>query len=379
MIRILHVITDLDIGGSETALLRLISRLDPQRFSCSVVSLTGPGKLAARIAEAGVPVTNLVQRRGMNPALVWRLARVIRKWRPTILQTWLYHADLLGTLCGWALGTPVVCWNIRCAELDWNDHPRSLFWTVRMLATLSRFPDAVVVNSTAGRAAHEALGYRPRRWELIPNGFDAAALRPPDSARATVRAALGIPPDVPLVGLIARWHPMKDHATFVRAAARMAADHPMTHFLMAGRGIDDGNAALVRLVREHGVAARTHLMGETDRPLEALAAVDVAVSSSYGEAFPNVLGEAMSCGVPVVTTDAGDSARVVGDTAAVVPPRDPAALAAAVLRILSLSPEERRAMGRRARERLMRQYSLDHIVRRYEELYVDLAQRAAVS
>ncbi len=355
-------------------LLRLLSRMDEARFRSSVISLTGGGTLGPRIAALGVPVTAL----GMRPAVprpraLWRLVAALRAERPHVLQTWLYHADLLGLLAGRLAGLKAVVWNLRCSRLTAADKSRSLAAVVRLLAALSDRPAAVVVNSSAGRLAHEELGYRPRRWELIPNGFDTELFRPSAEARASVRRELGLAEDTPLVGLVGRYFGMKDHPNFLAAAARLHRARPDVHFLLAGEGVEAANPALARQVASLGLEGRAHLLGERADAARLTAAFDVACSSSYGEGFPNVVGEAMACGVPCVVTDVGDSARIVGECGLVVAPRDPAALAEG-LRAL-LSRPDRPALGVAARERIRRHYSIEGVARRYEALYEEVAQR----
>jgi glycosyltransferase involved in cell wall biosynthesis len=171
---------------------------------------------------------------------------------------------------------------------------------------------------------------------------------------------------------------MKDHETFVDAMARVAAVRPNLWLVMAGRGVDPGNVRLVDAIARKGLLGRTSLCGEVADTPSLFAALDVAVSASYSEAFPNVVGEAMASGLPCVVTDAGDSARLVGssgESGIVVPTRDPAAMAAAVTRLLELGPEERASMGVRARARIAAEFSLDRMVRRYEHLYESLGDR----
>jgi glycosyltransferase involved in cell wall biosynthesis len=303
---------------------------------------------------------------------VWRLVRLIRQFRPDVLQTWLYHADLAGLVAGTLARVPNIVWNIRCAELDPRDHPRSLPALLRVLAAASHRPSAIVCNSTAGRRAHEALGYHPRLWCVIPNGFDTEAFRPSLTARVELRRELAVPDTITLVGLLARFHPMKDHATFLRCAKIVTAAKPDVHFVAAGAGVDAA-PALNNLVDALGLRGRVHLLQARRDAPRFLAALDVAVSSSYGEAFPNVVGEAMACGTPCVVTDVGDSAQIVGDAGIVVPPRDPVAIATGVLRILDMGEAARDQLGRAARERIVSEFSLGRAAARYEKLYLELA------
>ena len=372
-IRVVHLITDLDVGGAEVMLARLVARLDSTRVENAVVSLGNRGAMAERIERSGISVSTLGLRPGrIDPLALWHLVALLRRLRPDVLQTWLYHSDLAGLVAGRLAQVPAIVWNIRCAELDPRDHPRSLPVLLRMLAFSSGWPSAVICNSNAGRLAHEQLGYSPRRWLVIPNGFDVDAFRPCSSARVELRHELGVAADVPLVGLLARFHPMKDHATFLRAAKIIARARSDVRFVAAGRGVSD-NRALANLVSDYELQDRVHLLPERSDAPRFLAALDVAVSSSYGEAFPNIVGEAMACGIPCVATGVGDSAALVGDIGVIVPPRDPERLAAGIVQLLDLTPDRRATLGDAARQHIMSEFSLDRAARAYEDLYLELA------
>ena len=372
MISVCHVITGLDVGGAETALLRLVAHSNRQEFRTLVVALTGPGALVPQFEAAGVRVVCLNARRSNFGAVALALCQVVRGFRPNLLQTWLYHADLFGLMAARLCGVPVVGWNLRCAELAPADHTRSLFWIRCALARLSWLPDFVVANSAAARAAHHSIGYRPARWETIPNGFDTDVYTPSPESRLQVRGELGVGPHTPLVGMIARYHPMKDHGTFLASAALVRRQIPSVRFVLAGRKVDESNSELVTRIRSLGLAGQVTLLGEISPTHRLLAALDVAVSSSYSEGFPNVLGEAMAAGVPIVATDAGDSALIAGEIGTIVPIRHAEALAGGIAEILSLDPQEHARRGMLARQRIEAQFSIASVVRRYENLYTEL-------
>jgi glycosyltransferase involved in cell wall biosynthesis len=372
MLTVVHLITGLETGGAEGMLTRLVTRCDPARFHSVVVSMTDGGTMGPEIAAAGIALRTLNIRRGLpDPRALWRLRRVLREFQPDILQTWLYHADLLG-LAVWRLGwVPHVLWNLRCSESIGSEIVR------RLLARWSGLPDAVIVNSLDGQRFHETmLGYRPKRWVHLPNGFDTAALRPSPADRVQRRAELGLDDEAIAILSPARYHPMKDHATFLAAAGRLAATHENVRFVLVGAGITAENRELTELIAANGVGGRVLLLGER-RDLAALypACDVVTLSSAFGEGFPNVLGEAMGLGIPCVATDVGDAAAIVGDTGIIVPPRDPAALAAGWERLIGLGAEGRRALGAAARARIVAHNDLGAIVERYQALYETVAGR----
>lgn len=371
MLTVLHLITGLETGGAQRALARLVSRTDPTRFRSVVVSMTDAGAVGPEIATDGREVRILNLPRGVpTPTGLLRLSRIIQEVQPDIVQTWLYHADLLGLIAKALAPVPHLLWNIRCSEVVLPPVRRLLF---RALARLSRVPDAVIVNSRAGQRVHQQAGYWPRRWELIPNGFDLGELQPDPASRDRVRSQLGIAPEAVVIGLPARFHPMKDPATFLAAAARLAENHPELRFVLIGSGLDPANRALAAEIAPN-LAGRVDLLGERRDMAQLYPALDiVSLCSSYGEGFPNVLGEAMACGVPCVATDSGDAAELIGETGIVVPPREPEALAAGLERLLALGIEGRQSLGRKARARIAKNYALGPIVARYEALYEEIA------
>ncbi len=361
--RILHVITDLDRGGAESMLTALLlagrrdgaATADPE---VAVVSLMAGGVHRARLEAAGIPVADLGLRRGQRSATaLLRLSALMQRWRPDVVQSWMYHADLAAAWALWLSGRrgrTRLYWGVRCSNMDPSAYGAGFRRTLRLAARFSRMPDAVVVNSEAGRAAHLALGYRPRRTVVIPNGIDLARFRPDGAARAAVRRELGIAGSAPVLISVARVDPMKDHGTLLAALDRL-----------------DGVTALAVGAGTEGLPDRPGLrrLGARDDVPALLAAADVVVShSAFGEGFSNALAEGMACGLPAVATDVGDAARIVGEAGRIVPPGDPAALAAAVDGILA-TPERRSALGARARRRIEAEFSLDRAVAAFAALH----------
>lgn len=374
MVRVCHLITEVDLGGADRGLTNLVRSSDPRRFSHAVISMTKIGSLGKQVAAEHV-VYDLGMRRGVpSPTAFFRLVRILRRLNPHVLHSWMYHANLMGLLAAWMAGVPRVIWNIHASNLDFTYYRRLTRSVVKFGALLSRFADRIVVVADRGKTAHQAYGYADTRMVVIPNGFDLDLFKPDPTAYAAVRRELGFTNDILLIGLIARFDPMKDHETFFKAASLLKDREPRVHFLLAGEGVDPENAQLCCLVRKHGLDSRVHLLGLRSDVQRLLAALNIAaLSSAFGEAFPRAIGEAMACEVPCVVTDVGDSARLVGEIGIVVPPRDPSALADAWTRLLAKSEDERRALGRAARERIASHFSQQEITKRYEQLYAEIA------
>ena len=211
---------------------------------------------------------------------------------------------------------------------------------------------------------------------VIPNGTDLSAFRPNQGARHSVRKELEIPEEAPLIGLVGRFHPHKDHYNFLRAASSLYRDRRDVHFVLCGDEVTWQNSRLVGWIQEAGIQQCSHLLGRRDDIPRLTAALDIATSSSFGESFANVIVEAMSCGVPCVVTDVGDSAVIVGNTGRVVPPQNPQKLAHALRELLGLGHTGRTRLGIAARSRIQEYFDLPGAVARYENVYQELADGA---
>jgi len=380
MYRVLHVIVGLGQGGAESMLWRLLSRTDSARFASSVVSLTDEDAFESRIASLGISVYKLkIHSAWTGVKGAARLFSLTRRIGPDIIQGWMPHGNIAGLLARVVAskGVPLV-WSIRQSLYDLNYETRTTARLIRLGARLSRQPEAIVYNSHTARTHHEALGFSKDRGTVIPNGFDSDVFKPSLEHRRSLRSELGIGEDARLVGLTGRFHPMKGHDTFIEAARTVRTRHPQSRFVMVGPGMDRHNADLTNRLERAGLAEATHLLGVRDDIQRIDAALDVAVSSSFTEAFPNVIGEAMSCGVPCVVTDVGDSALLVGDTGVVVPPRNPEKLASGMSRLLDLSRQEIELLGTKARQRIVSEFSLDRMAGSFSSLYLSICERRRV-
>ncbi len=371
MPKVLHVITGLGLGGAETALYRLLGKLSETDFTFRVVSLTDEGVYGERIAALGIPVTALHMPRGR---LTWRglrhLHRILREWQPDVVHSWMYHANLVAWL---ADSRRAQIWGLRQSPRD----AKRLKFTTRTvmrlnaLAARSERPQRVVVNAAATLNDYVRMGFPRHKLDYIPNGFSTDVFRPMPGVRSQVRKKLGLPEGAPLLGLFARLHPIKGHDIFFAAAEKVLSVRGDVHFLLCGPGITADNPQVQAwLPAAHKNSFR--LQGPCTKMPRWYAALDGLVLASFLEGFPNVLGEAMACGVPCVSTDVGDAARIIGETGFIVPPGDQDALADAMLRLLALPPEARQALGMQARQRIAREFSLETVAQQYAALYRSL-------
>jgi glycosyltransferase involved in cell wall biosynthesis len=370
-VTIVHIITGLALGGAETSLLRLL-RAQRGRFRNVVVALRSGGPMRRPMEEAGAPVIEI---EADGAWATWRnlraAAREIRALRPTLIQGWMYAGNAAATLLrAWCAPRARLVWNVRASLAGFETFPRNTRWSIHLARLLSRRPDEIVFNSHAGMREHIADGFRPRESMVITNGIERL---PADAgARERIRGALGVSANTVVIANVARFDPMKDHDTLLRAAAALRDCD--AHLLLAGPGVTATNDFFARRVAERGLAGRVSLLGERRDVGDLLSAADAFCLSSYTEGMPNAVAEAMAAGLPCIVTDVGDSAHLAGDTGLVVPPRDPAALAGALRSLIGMSPEARAALGERARERIAAEFGMERMIARYDELYTRLAR-----
>jgi glycosyltransferase involved in cell wall biosynthesis len=375
-VKLALIITGLATGGAEMMLLKVLERIDRRRFSPYVISLTTLGEIGPHIAELGIPVEAIgMKPHWPSPFAFCRLVRRLRAIRPDVIHTWMYHPDLLGGLAARLAGVSALGWGIRHSDLSRHANKRSTLTVVEACARLSHWlPKRIMANSEVARQAHVSRGYAAEKMVVVPNGFDLTRFQPNSVARLEVRRQLTVTADTPLVGLIGRFHAQKNQLGFIDAAAILHRRMPEVHFILAGKGVDCGNAALLQAAQGAGIAEVCHFLGQRKDIPRLMAALDVLASSSIGEAFSNVLGEAMACSVPCAVTDVGDSAFIVGDTGRVVASEDMTGLAAALESLLKLPLDQRRSLGERARVRVAECFEIGKVVRMYEAFYEELAE-----
>jgi glycosyltransferase involved in cell wall biosynthesis len=367
------VITTLEVGGAERMLARLVAA-QTRDIECHVICLTGDGPVAndLRAAGATVHVLRMGDGKWHNVSSFGRLVQLLREQRPDVVQTWLYHADFLGGLAARLVGIRVVVWNIRSVELPETTSVMTRFIVRACSLVSSSMPTRIICNSETARHVHEERGYDGQRFVVIPNGFDMQRFKPDREARAAIRREWQVPDDAPLIGLVARLDPLKNHRLFFEAAKKLHETNPRVHFLLAGKGVHESTPVIGQWLREAGISEVTRFLGQRHDVDRIFAALDIATCCSSSEAFPNTLAEAMACAVPCVTTAVGDAPMIVGDTGQVVPAGDADALASAWRIVLAMSDHERQRLGEAARKRVKSKFEINAVTHRYLTLYDSL-------
>lgn len=369
--KVFHIITGLNDGGAESALYNLCL-FNPQSHHV-VVSLMDEGKYGPLLLTAGAEVHCLHMPQGMvTLGGLWHLWRLLQKFKPDAVQTWMYHANLIGGVTARLAGIRNIAWGIHHSNLTPGTVKRNTIWIAKLCAALSTWvPARIVCCSQQAVEAHKRIGYAADKFRLVPNGYDLARLTPNADAGQNLRTALGLPADVPLIGMVARFDAQKDHANLLSAVGQLKRQGQAFHCLLVGTGMDAANATLADWLRQHDLTDRVTLLGRRNDIDAVMNALDIHVLSSLGEAFPNVLAEAMACGTPCVTTDVGDAAYIVSDTGWVVPPQDAHALArgiqSALTALADTSAWQARQMA--ARQRIEDNFTIERVVDMYDAVW----------
>lgn len=372
--RVLQIITGLNNGGAEAVLLRLVAADKQTDAQHHVVSLMGRGIYALRLEQAGATVHTLNFPRGrVTVSGLVQLFRLIREIRPDVVQTWMYHSDLIGGVVAWLAGVRSIAWGIRQANLDPAHNSRATLGVVRLCALLSGWvPRKIVSCSEQATRVHQARGYRTDKFIQIPNGYNLQHLQPDVSDRSAVRAELGIAHNAFVLGMVARFDVQKDHRNLVQALGLLKRRGVPFTCLLVGTGMDEANAELHGWLDAAGVAGSVKLLGPRGDVPAVMNALDVHVLSSLGEAFPNVLAEAMACGTPCVATDVGDAAVIVADHGWVVPPQDSEALADGLAQAygqFSVGGAAWQARQAACRAHIMANFELELMCQRYRQAW----------
>lgn len=370
--KILHIISGLDTGGAEMMLYKLIVQSSRHGVDSKVISIKKLGPIAKKMKEAGLEVDTLNLGNGFLytlislPLLIWKT----KSFQPQVIQGWMYHGNLFATISSLCVSSQVIlCWNIRQTLYDIKREKIFTRWTIWIGKILSKKPNHILYNSSLSAQQHERYGYSGNRRTIIFNGFETEEFKPDIHLKSKVKKELNIETRY-VVGHIARFHPKKDHKTFISAAKKVLDEIEDVTFVLIGRNVLFSTEALTKYISESGLETKVQLLGERTDIARVLTAMDVVVSSSsWGEGFSNVIGEAMAAGSLCVVTDVGEAKDIVGDFGIVVPPYSVDGISKGILQFLTLHNEVRDDIARRGRKRIIEEYSIDKIAAKYLSIY----------
>jgi glycosyltransferase involved in cell wall biosynthesis len=366
--RVAFIIRDLNYGGAQRQLVTLVKGMDKQSFDITLLYFYSGGHLLKDLQDSGCQIICLEKHERWDVfSFLGRLVQHLKTIQPDVLHGYLGESNLVTMFLKLFFPSTVIIWGIR----ESNTPSGRYGWLGSLLSQLERllsfFTDLIVVNSHAGKDYYLSQGYASDKMVVISNGIDTERFQPDSEAGEKVRAEWGISENTILIGLVGRLDPMKDHPTFLKAVALLCKERKDVRFVCVGVGEENYAKELYQLTDELSIYEKVIWAGgRSDMPAVFNALNIACSSSSYGEGFPNVIGEAMACGVPCVVTDVGDSAWIVGDTGILVLPKNPEALAAGWNSLLNLALTKKAVLAEKARKRIVENFSLQNLIQTTE-------------
>lgn len=374
-IRIVFLIRSLYFGGAERQLLTLVSGLNKEIFDPIVLCFYSGGELEAEFVNSGVPVIPLEKKERWDVfPFLFSLIKQIRILDPDILHSYLSMSNILAVLVKMIVKKPKIVFGVRYAYMDLSKYDWLIRLVYKLEIFLSRFADLIIVNSYTGKKNHIQNGFASNQMIVIPNGIDTTQFFPSPAERLEFRAKLGITAQIPLVGLVGRLDPVKDHSTFLKAAAIVLREKSQISFICIGDGDTEYREKLKDLTQQLGISEKIIWLEGQKNVRAVYNALDICCSTSVGESFSNVIAEAMACSLPCVVTDVGDSALIVEKSGIIVPVRDSQSLAEGINKVLSLTAADRLLIGVKGKQRIEKEFSVLRMIERTEKVLINLNQ-----
>ena len=374
-LKLTHVITGLSLGGAENSLYKLVSHLDRQKFDISIISLKNQGVFGDRFDALGIPVYSCNFSVGVGGLLApFKLVRFLLNLRPDIVQTWLYHADLIAGIAAKLIGVKCIIWSIRTTDLKQGSWLTAVIRKV--CALVSRvIPSKIVVVAHAARVKHIQLGYDESKMTVIPNGYDAEEFNPDVASVAKLKNEIGLVQTDVVIGCVGRLSEDKGQDLLIKASQDVLNKFPNVKFVFVGSGFEFTNKALVDSIASKSKLDRFILMGERNDVNTCFGLMDIFCLPSRTEGFPNVLAEAMLSKLPCVSSDCGDARLLSNGHVSIAKINDSMDLANKITQMLGLNTIERRILGQESWSHVSNEYSIDRMATRYESLFGQLIKR----
>lgn len=363
-----HVITSLENGGAEAFLYSLVKESKQKRVT--IISMRDDWGYGKRFEKLGCKVIVL----GMKPVQAnlkhfFQLVRILKREQPAAVFTWMHHANLFAGLAAKVAFIPTIIWGIHDAFMQPEKEKLATRFIIRVTALFSYFvPNKIIYVAKKASEVHASIYYDQRKKIVIPNGYDVERFKPNINKRLVIRKQLGIDENSFLIGMIARFDPLKDHETFMKVAKILLDKGLNVHFLLCGSGVSSKNKQLSNYINRYDLAKHLTLAETRDDIENVYSALDVFLLTSLTEAFPNVLCEAMASAVPCVSTDVGDASIIIADTGAITRTQDYTQMALEIEKMLLLPTTDWNQKKEKARQHVVQNFSIKKITKRYMEL-----------
>ena len=370
--KVVHIITSLEDGGAEAALYRLC--IHDHTAEHVVISLKDWGKYGDLLHNSDIEVHCLNMSAGRLSFLsLFKLHKKLRQLRPDIVQTWMYHANLIGGMIAFLAGIKNIYWGIHNTMLDKHFSKRATIWINKLCALLSYWiPKKIVCCAQSAVKVHSIMGYKSSKMITVVNGYEIQKFRYDSKSAAMLASELSLPSGLPILGMVARFDPQKDHFGLLKALQHVKRKTDNFKFLLIGRGLHNQNFSLTQEINKLGLQDNFLLLGQRQDIPSIMSLIDIHILSSRSEAFPNVLAEAMACETPCITTDVGDAALIVSDTGWVVPSQNSQALANSILTALAEKEHNQEAWHQRkqrCRQRIIESFSIKSMIENYHTVW----------
>ena len=372
MVKVLHIISSLDIGGAEMMLYKLVSNHKKKNISHHIICLNKNGKLINRIRKLKIKVYCLNFTSILNFIKSLNLLiSTVKMIKPDVIMTWLYAADLVGIFLKFKFPNIKLIWNLRCSELKFPYLKLTTFFVIKILRLFSSYPNLLIANSYSGLKSHLNLGYKTKNKIVIPNGFDTNYFRPDLTLRKKLRLKYNISENDTVLGFIGKTTKIKGMDTFIEASAYAIKMKSNFKFVFIGPKLDRNNFELVNKLKKIKCFKNSILLGEQKQLNEVILILDILSLTSLSEGFPNVIGESMSCQIPCVTTDVGDCKKIIGNYGIVTSSFNPKKIASDWYKLYDLTKKDK-TIYKSCRKRIMNNYSIIKIVKQYNNIFLSL-------
>ena len=368
---VLHIIGDLNVGGAERNMLKIIPKLNNNSFQHRILTLFADGDLAEEFRKKGVLVETVNIPRNLislnTPFAISKLIKAIKRINPAIIQTWLYHSNNLINILSPFLPSVQIINSIR------HDNPNAGSVKTKISAKAGAYiskltPSLTVFCSEGSKEKHKNVGYKYSNTFVIPNGFIIKEIDK-EKAQNDLKQRLNIPENKKIAITAARFCKEKDYPTLLKAIKLTLEKNNKIAFVLCGKDVDNSNKELMHLVKELRIDNNLYLLGHQSNIEKLMSGADFLISSSNSESFPNVIAEAMSLGVPCIAANTGETANIIGDIGLIIEPSNPENLSKAILKFLDYDKSDLALLGAKAKERIKNNYSLEHSISAYKELY----------
>lgn len=362
-LKVIHLIPSLDRGGAEMSLIKLVKNTN-EILDHEIMTFSQKGSMSCELEEIGIPVHTLNFKKTGYIKSIYIFYKFLKSNKFNIMQTWMYHADLFGLISAKLAGINSIFWNVRCSTVYINDKSIKKQLVLRTNAFLSKYVCGIITNAHINKEVHIKYGYHNKNWSVIPNAFDTDKFCPSKDIYNKKRHELAISSDEILIGFMARFDEFKDHETFLKVIEKLSIENKKIKGILVGRGIK--NAKITNNYKKK-LNDSLILIDEVCDTSTFYKIMDVHLLTSTSEGFPNVIGEAMSTGVPCVATNCGDCAEIIGDTGYISKAKDIQSIVNNIKKIIQEKSEKSEA----ARVRIINNYSINIMCNNYHRIYIN--------